>query len=991
LKKIISLLLLFLVLFSANVDVNAKQVTKIEAQAISKRVFEEVENGAINESASFANIVIFIKFADETSYEAPYDYTYYESLFNSLTVASLKSYYLEVSYNQLTIESYIVNDGTTMIYFQDINDRSYYEVYDETTNPNGYDGSAGNTQGDREHALLKRAIDYVETNDLVSDTIDLDVNSDGDVDSITFMVSGEDNGWNKLLWPHKWNLASYYNYNTGEYYADAPMINGLYAYAYTFELLGNTAAYERKVDVGVLCHETFHLISAPDLYHYDRYFNIEPVGDWGLMEGTTEISSHMLGYMKQMYGNWITSVDEITESGTYTLAPMADAADNLYKIDLGHSNEFIYLEYRLQEGLYETYLPNTGLLVYRVDFDYFDEGNVSGYYSTTGLPRDELFIFRPGISIDTLPIIFPEIDTEGIDEDGDIDNAAISNNNTFNEMGNDTDVAMFYSDGSLIDIKIYNVLEHDGVITFDIYLPPRIELVSELDIPDGTQLYLFDGDGFEYRLNITNIPDGALVYYTQDGTTPSSSSTLYLGGIINFNSTSNVIKAALYVDGELISSLEKTFNFTDEIESNHNPYGDYENITWYLDLADDLSDYDLHFFSGSELENGYDFVYITNSVETLDYTGTALANLDLSFDEDIIINFVSDQTQDGFYGFQVEVDLVLDLLLTVTGDRTIILEVFDTYTELGASLSGESAAQFTLEIVGTVDTTTLGVYVITYNVLDSNLDIVTTSNRTITVLDTTDPEIVLLGEQSITINVYDNYTDLGVEYSDNLDTVLDYNLSNNVDPNVVGIYDVVYTVTDLSGNIATIIRTVNVVDTEAPTVTLVPFVDTIYVDDMYVLPSVIVTDNYYDSFDIDVTSNVDTSTVDTYIVEYTVTDGSGNSVTIYRYVNVIEKTTNSGLIFEIEKAVTTIKIGEEFTAPTCTISGELAGSAGTCEIDLSKIDTSTAGTYRILYYTEIDGEIYTKESYVFVYDSSDLIIWYYDKSRRGYLWENYCY
>ena len=45
------------------------------------------------------------------------------------------------------------------------------------TNPLGYDdSSSGNTQADREHALLKRAIDFVEINNYIDDSLDVDVN-----------------------------------------------------------------------------------------------------------------------------------------------------------------------------------------------------------------------------------------------------------------------------------------------------------------------------------------------------------------------------------------------------------------------------------------------------------------------------------------------------------------------------------------------------------------------------------------------------------------------------------------------------------------------------------------------------------------------------------------------------------------------------------------------------------------------------------------------
>ena len=763
------------------------------------------------------------------------------------------------------------------------------------------------------------------------------------------------------------------------------MINGLYAYTYTFELLGNSTSYNLKVDVGVLAHETFHLISAPDLYHYYRYFNIEPVGDWGLMDGTTAISSHMLGYMKEQYGKWMNSVDEITESGTYTLAPLADSADNLYRIDLGYSNEFIYIEYRFQEGMYEQYLPSSGLLAYRVDFDYFDDGNVQGYYNNSGIPRDELFIFRPGIDINTLPFIFPENDVEGKDEDGDIDNAAISNNNTYSEMGNDTDIAMFYSDGTLIDIKIYNVVEQDGIITFDIYLPPRIELISEIEIPEGTELYLYDGAGFEYRLNITNIPSNALVYYTLDGTTPNDGSTLYDGGIITFNASSNVVKAAVYIDGVLTSNLIKEYNFVMDIESNHNPYGDDQDITWYLDLADDFSTFELNFFSNSFLEDNYDYLYIIDTTKTIEYTGDELSNLDVSYDEDIIIQFVSDQNEDGFYGFYVEIDLLIDVQLNILGERIITLEVYDEYTELGAELTGDNAFQYTLEIIGTVDSNVLGEYVITYNVLDNNMQVIKTGNRTITVVDTTAPEIVLNGEQIIDVPIFGEYIDEGVVYADNFDTVLAYEYENNVDTDIIGTYRVKYTVTDLSGNVTIVIRTINIVDTTPPTATLLPGIDTIYVGEEHILESIKCLDNYYHAFTIVVNGTVDTSVAGIYVIEYIATEGGGNSVMIYRIVNVVERVVREEVEFVIGKSVNTIKLGEAFVPASCSLGGEFADYAYTCQVNTSKVLNDIPGTYRILYYVEIDDVIYSKISYVFVYNPDDTLVWYYDKSREGYL------
>ena len=59
-----------------------------------------------------------------------------------------------------------------------------------------------------------------------------------------------------------------------------------------------------------------------------------------------------------------------------------------------------------------------------------------------------------------------------------IEDAALSQSNLYDEMGLGTDIAMFYSDGTLMNITIKNVVEHDGYITFDVILnAPEIDKI----------------------------------------------------------------------------------------------------------------------------------------------------------------------------------------------------------------------------------------------------------------------------------------------------------------------------------------------------------------------------------------------------------------------------------------------------------------------------------------------------------------------------------
>lgn len=484
--------------------------TDIEATSVREMSYTE-----INEFNGFTNVVIFIRFNDEASYQAPFNFAHYESMFNGVDQVSLRDYFLEVSYNQFTIDTIFTHEE--IVFYQDSYDRGYYIEYDESTNPDGYQND--DEKETREHELLENAVAWVETNNLIPDTIDLDVNNDNDIDSLTFMVSGEDDGWNNLLWPHKWELKG----------TTSAQINGVYAHDYTFELLGNHQYYNYGVDVAVLAHETFHLISAPDLYHYYDFEWIDAIGEWGLMATIGDVPSHMLGYMKYQYGNWIDDAQDITESGQYTLHPIQDDGTNMYKIPLGYSNEYLYIEYRDNEGLYESTLPSTGLLVYRVDKDFIDDGNVYGYYDETAA-AEEVWVYRPNMEDTTYPIEFSLDEPVHGDEDGSPYYSGLSDNNTYNEIGVGTDILLFDSAGDEINIKITNVQEHDGYITFYVYLDdsalPEIKLNGSEHMTLEYEAYFRDPgytvtvDGYtvevEGSVDVYTLGDYTLTYTLKD-------------------------------------------------------------------------------------------------------------------------------------------------------------------------------------------------------------------------------------------------------------------------------------------------------------------------------------------------------------------------------------------------------------------------------------------------------------------------------------------
>ena len=162
-------------------------------------------------------------------------------------------------------------------------------------------------------------------------------------------------------------------------------------------------------------------------------------------------------------------------------------------------------------------------------------------------------------------------------------------------------------------------------------------------------------------------------------------------------------------------------------------------------------------------------------------------------------------------------------VITLIGDPTVTLEVGSTYTEQGATATDNYDTSVSVVIGGdTVDTNTVGAYTVTYDATDANNNAATQVTRTVNVVDTTAPVITLTGDPTVTLEVGSTYTEQGATATDNYDTSVSVVIGGDtVDTNTVGAYTVTYDATDANNNAATqVTRTVNVVDTTAPVITL---------------------------------------------------------------------------------------------------------------------------------------------------------------------------
>ncbi len=166
-----------------------------------------------------------------------------------------------------------------------------------------------------------------------------------------------------------------------------------------------------------------------------------------------------------------------------------------------------------------------------------------------------------------------------------------------------------------------------------------------------------------------------------------------------------------------------------------------------------------------------------------------------------------------------------------------------------------------------------------------------------TTVDTTAPVIAINGANPMTLTVGTEYSEPGATAADDTDGNISANIqiTGTVDTTIIGTYTITYTVSDAAGNVATATRTVNVVES-SPIDTTAPFIALKYDNPMVVIagytytePGAIAWDGVDGdiSANIQISGNVDSSTLGTYTITYTISDAAGNTATATRTVNVV--------------------------------------------------------------------------------------------------------
>lgn len=309
----------------------------------------------------------------------------------------------------------------------------------------------------------------------------------------------------------------------------------------------------------------------------------------------------------------------------------------------------------------------------------------------------------------------------------------------------------------------------------------------------------------------------------------------------------------------------------------------------------------------------------------------------------------------------VTVQDTLGPVITLNGSPNVTVVKNQPYVELGANALDACEGSVAVSIGGAVvDTSTLGIYTVTYNAQDSGGRPATQKSRTVTVIAGNPPVITLLGADPFTMNCGDSYTDAGATATDPEDgsrTAFIVTV-NPVNTQVAGTYTVTYDVVDTSGNPASqVTRTVNVEDNAKPVVTLLGLAsDTVQCGAVYSDPGATASDACDDDTTLTNAIQVnnsppDTSSTGVRTISYFVTDIAGNTSDIVsRTVTVVD--TTPPVLNLLGAGTINLECGDVYSdlgataTDTCSDDASLTSSI---VVGGLPIPTGTPGLYQVTY------------------------------------------
>ena len=482
-----------------------------------------------------------------------------------------------------------------------------------------------NNSNDEDVKPAAMVVEAVKLVDNMVNFADYDWDGDGYVDQVYVVYAGKgeaDGGSEDTIWPHEWELSSASSYGGSRQRLDGVYID---TYACGGEQDGSTG---ETAGIGTMCHEFSHCLGYPDFYDTD-YSGGQGMFQWDLMDsGSYNDGGYQpAGYTsyERWVAGWKEPIELVNTQSITNMKALQDTGSDTYIIyNKGNRNEYFLLENRQKTG-WDASLPGKGLLILHVDYNATVWNNNApndepSHQRMTWIPADNEYQYTTyqgskyyttaGAKNDPFP--YGSVNAFGKNT---TPAATLFNNN---------------SDGTkYLDSSVENITQNsNGTISFD--------FVGISNVATPT----FSPAGGRYAdaqtVAISCATNGASIYYTLDGSTPSASSTPYTSALTI--SETKTVKAIAIKDGEQSAVATATYTIG---ASSSNP------STKTFKLVSSTND----------LEAGMRYIIACGSKDMAAGamgSGTYLSNVSINSSNDIITItddvavFVLEQTNDGW-------------------------------------------------------------------------------------------------------------------------------------------------------------------------------------------------------------------------------------------------------------------------------------------------------------------------------------------------------
>ena len=416
------------------------------------------------------NLVLMVNFSEDGANTFQTNFSRYQEMYTgpeSEPNRSLSQYISTISDGQVTVNTY----------FPQVVNNVFLPVTIQGSASDYPDASAG-------EQFVQQVITAAQNMSELSFPSKLDsMRGDGYIDNLTIIVQVDED-----------NTGGAFGSRKADWGDNQTLLHGWHVGAYNV-LPTNMLRLGSDFDQGyaLASHEFLHTLGAPDLYRTAGE-NGYPVGRWwDLMAGANFTASYPLVYTRSKLG-WM-QIETLKDSGTYTLWPAEGASGSrAYILKTSRSDsEFFVVEYRKKpenKQDYDYYIPESGLIVYRV--------NNAVDYHTNKEGNNYIYVFRK----DTKDPAKAQEDESKATVGGQY-RKSLGSSDLNAHYTSDT---IFYSDGSNSGIVIDNVVtKEDGSVSFDVKFPvlsadsywlPKGESINGLTSPaitgdtTGNSLYL---------------------------------------------------------------------------------------------------------------------------------------------------------------------------------------------------------------------------------------------------------------------------------------------------------------------------------------------------------------------------------------------------------------------------------------------------------------------------------------------------------------------